>query len=37
MHLTGDKSCVLDAIKNRNLVDDVKCCNEVLEIWLQQL
>ena len=30
------ESGVLDAIKNRNLADDVKCCNEVLEIWLQQ-
>ena len=30
------KPGVLDAIKNRNLADDIKCCNEVLEIWLQQ-
>ena len=30
------KSGVLDAIKNRNLADDVKCCNEVLQIWLRQ-
>ena len=30
------KSGVLDAIKNRNLADDVKCCNEVLEIWLRE-
>ena len=30
------ESGVLDAIKNRNLLDDVKCCNEVLQIWLRE-
>ena len=30
------ESGVLGAIKSRNLADDVKCCNEVLEIWLKQ-
>ena len=35
-HMVEVAPGLLKAIKNRNLADDVKCCNEVLEIWLQE-